>query len=175
MKCQFCDAPFEGEKIQNKFCGRCKAIFFVLEREGLNFVAEGVREREEKIFNFSLKSLESQLDKSLKAEDFASFSQTLCPFCSATLLLKNLCDLSDQEKGILLKFPQKESKEVRCQWCGKINTQVKGDSITLDVFLPFKSKSEFEKNLEKFLNQPPITYEEKKGCLSILLIFPFFK
>lgn len=175
MNCQFCDAPFEEEKLQNKICPRCKGSFFIKERDGMNFVSEGIRERQQKIFNFSLKSLESQLDKSLKAEDFSSFSVTLCPFCSSMLYLKNLCDVLSNEKGIILKFPQKESSEVRCQWCGKINTQIKGGSKALEVFLPFKIKSEFEKNLEKFLSQPPISYEEKKGCLSLLLFFPFFR
>lgn len=175
MNCQFCDAPFEEEKIKNKVCSRCKASFFVIEKEGFNFVCEGLKDREQKVFNFSLKSLESQLEKSLKAEDFLSFSVTLCPFCSSMLYFRNLCDITNDEKGILLKFPQKESSEVKCQWCGKINSQIKSGSKPLEFFLPFKTKSEFEKNLEKFLSQPPISYQEKKGCLSLLLFFPFFR
>lgn len=176
MNCQFCSAPFEEENIPQKSCPKCKANFFIIEKNDLNLIGESIKENESKIFNFSIKQLESQLDKSIKAEDFSGFTVTLCPFCSAPLFLKNLCDISDSEKGIILKFLQKEKREIKCKWCGKINNQVKSGSSSFDIFLPFKLKSEFEKNLEKFLNQAPITnIEEKKGCLSLILFFPFFK
>lgn len=176
MNCQFCNAPFDDEKIEQKICSKCKAQFFIIERNDLNFIAEGIKGSESKIFNFSLKNLEMQLDKSLSAEDLLGLTATLCPFCSSPLFLKNICYITNDEKGITLKFLQKEKREVKCDWCGKMNSQIKGASNTLNLFLPFKIKSEFEKNLEKFLNQPPISnIEKKKGCLSLILIFPFFK
>jgi Zn finger protein HypA/HybF involved in hydrogenase expression len=176
MNCQFCFAPLEEENIKQKSCPKCKADIFIIEKNGIDFIGEAIKGFDSKIFNFSLKALESHLDKSIKAEDFLGFHITLCPFCSSPLFLKNLCDASNDEKGITLKFLQKEKKEIKCQWCGKINTQIKGGANTENVFLPFKTKSEFEKNLEKFLSQPPIpNIEEKKGCLSIIFLFPFFK
>lgn len=172
MNCQFCNAPFEDEKIEQKICSKCKAQFFIIERNDLNFIGEAIKGNETKIFNFSLKNLEMQLDKSLSAEDLLGLTTTLCPFCSSPLFLKNICNITNDEKGITLKFLQKEKREIKCLWCGKMNSQIKGASNTLNLFLPFKIKSEFEKNLEKFLNQPPITNtKEKNGCLSLILSF----
>lgn len=176
MNCQWCSAPLEKEDVRQKTCSKCKANIFIIERNDLDLIGEAIKEADSKIFNFSLKPLEAQLDKSIEAEDFLGFKINLCPFCSSPLFLKNLCDVSNDEKGITLKFPQKEKKQIKCEWCGKTNTQIEGGSNTLNIFLPFKIKSEFEKNLEKFINQPPITtVQEKKGCLSIILLFPFFK
>ncbi len=176
MNCHFCGAPFEEEEFKQKNCPKCKAQFFILKSENLSIQGEAIKDLDLKGFEFSLKPLETQLEKSIRGEDFLGFRITFCPFCTHPLNLAHLSEISTEEKGIILKFPQKEKKGFICSWCGKTSTQVKESSNTLDIFLPFKVKSEFEKNLEKFLNQPPISnIEEKKGCLFTLLFFPFFK
>lgn len=176
MNCEYCSAPVEEPIFFQKYCPKCKANFFIGEEKNLNFIGEAIKDNSSKIITFSLKQIEVHLDKSLRAEDFYGFYLFLCPFCSQKIYLKNICSVLEKENGFFFRFPQKEKKEIECLWCGKKISHLIAGENTFDKFIEFKKKSEFEKNLEKFLSQPPIEeYTEKKGCLSILLIFPFFK
>ena len=175
-RCEFCSAPLPGGAGRLKSCPKCKAFIFATGMDSKEVNLHILSGTGSATAGFSLDRLQSLTVKQLEPKDFLTVEVFRCPLCMHGIVLGNFADVEFDGTAYHLLLPRKNTADIRCAHCNRVNRVLTPAGEPLRVSLKAPKKDSFEYQVDQFLQQPPPQPAVRTGgCLGLLLPLSFFR